>query len=118
MNDQATPAKVRLTDGLGPADPERAKWYERGQSWALADALSSTKPEWVADDIANAYADGAMSALRAERSRPAMPEPVERLLSYAGKTMRTARSPNLTAREAIEVGNWLAAVRSRAQRCR
>ena len=48
-------------------------------------------------------------------SRPAMPEPVERLLKYAGKTMRTARSPNLTAREAIEVGNWLAAaVRSTA----
>lgn len=38
------------------------------------------------------------------------PEPVDRLLRYAGQTMRTARSPNITAREAITVGNWLAAM--------
>lgn len=38
------------------------------------------------------------------------PEPVHRLRRYAGLTMRTARSPNMTAREAISVGNWLAAM--------
>lgn len=39
-----------------------------------------------------------------------LPEPVARLLSYSGKTMRTARCPGLTAREAIAVGDWMAAV--------
>lgn len=45
------------------------------------------------------------------RVRP-VPEPVARLLRYAGQTMRTARSPNMTAREAITVGDWLAAMAS------
>lgn len=37
-----------------------------------------------------------------------LPEPVVRLLRYAGQTTRTARNPSITAREAIEVGNWIA----------
>ena len=39
----------------------------------------------------------------------ALPGPIVRLLRFAGQTMRTARNPCLTAREAIEVGNWLLA---------
>jgi hypothetical protein len=37
------------------------------------------------------------------------PEIVQRVKRYAGQTMRTARNPNITARECIELANWLAA---------
>jgi len=37
------------------------------------------------------------------------PEIVQRVRRYAGQTMRTARNPNITARECIELANWLAA---------
>ena len=36
------------------------------------------------------------------------PEIVQRVKRYAGQTMRTARNPNITARECIELANWLA----------
>lgn len=61
-------ASPALSDQLGPAS-ERAKWYARGQDWALTSALSDPGPEWISDDIANAYADGAMAAIVAERKR-------------------------------------------------
>lgn len=47
-------------------------------------------------------------ALRPERVP--MPEPVQRLRRYAGQTMRTARNPNITARDAIAIGDYLAAI--------
>ena len=34
---------------------------------------------------------------------------MQRVKRYAGQTMRTARNPNITARECIELANWLAA---------
>ena len=37
------------------------------------------------------------------------PEIVQRVKRYAGKTMRTARNPNITARECIELANWIVA---------
>lgn len=37
------------------------------------------------------------------------PEIVQRVKRYAGQTLRTARNPNITARECIELANWLAA---------
>jgi hypothetical protein len=36
------------------------------------------------------------------------PEIVQRVKRYAGQTMRTARNPNITARECIELANWIA----------
>lgn len=50
-------------------EPERAKWYARGHEWALTSALSDPGPEWMSDDIANAYADGAMAAVAVERGK-------------------------------------------------
>ena len=35
------------------------------------------------------------------------PEIVERVRRWTGKTMRTARNPNITARECIELANWI-----------
>ena len=35
------------------------------------------------------------------------PEIVQRVKRYAGQTMRTARNPNITARECIELANWI-----------
>lgn len=36
-----------------------------------------------------------------------IPEPVERLLRYAGKTRRQVHNPNLTANQAIIVAEWI-----------
>lgn len=36
------------------------------------------------------------------------PEIVQRVKRYVGKTMRSARNPNITARECIELANWIA----------
>lgn len=33
-------------------------------------------------------------------------------MRYAGATMRTARNPNITARETIELANWIAELKS------
>jgi hypothetical protein len=40
---------------------------------------------------------------------PTMQEPeiVQRVKRYAGQTLRTARNPNITARECIELANWI-----------
>ena len=37
------------------------------------------------------------------------PEIVQRVKRYAGQTLRTARNPNITARECIELADWLVA---------
>lgn len=37
------------------------------------------------------------------------PEIVQRVKRYAGQTLQTARNPNVTARECIELADWLAA---------
>ena len=37
------------------------------------------------------------------------PEIVARVMRYAGQTMRTARNPNITARECIELADWIKA---------
>lgn len=39
----------------------------------------------------------------------AIPEPVARVLRYAGKTLRDVRNPNLTARETIVLADWIRA---------
>jgi hypothetical protein len=44
------------------------------------------------------------------------PEIVQRVKRYAGQTMRTARNPNITARECIELANWIVATPPAAQR--
>lgn len=41
---------------------------------------------------------------------------MQRVKRFAGKTLRTARNPNITARECIELANWLAANTSPPQR--
>ena len=43
------------------------------------------------------------------------PEIVQRVKRYAGQTMRTARNPNITARECIELANWIAGGQPAAQ---
>jgi hypothetical protein len=43
------------------------------------------------------------------------PEIVQRVKRYAGQTMRTARNPNITARECIELANWIAKGQPAAQ---
>lgn len=43
------------------------------------------------------------------------PEIVQRVKRYAGQTLRTARNPNITARECIELANWIAAALQPAQ---
>ena len=43
------------------------------------------------------------------------PEIVQRVKRYAGQTMRTARNPNITARECIELANWIVATPPAAQ---
>jgi len=43
------------------------------------------------------------------------PEIVQRVKRFAGKTLRTARNPNITARECIELANWIAAAPQPAQ---
>jgi hypothetical protein len=44
------------------------------------------------------------------------PEIVQRVKRYAGQTMRTARNPNITARECIELANWIVATPPAAKR--
>ncbi len=47
------------------------------------------------------------------------PEPVQRLLGYAGKQRRDVSNPCITAREAIEIANWIqAAAYGRGQQVR
>lgn len=103
------PLGLASTEGLGAGSEARTSLYEHGLSWALVQSFACTDDaaQWTTDDIARAFEAGA-KAMQAASARN-MPEPVERLMRYAGKTMRTARNPNLTAREAIEVGNWIAA---------
>ena len=48
-------------------------------------------------------------AALAEQPAQQEPEIVQRVKRFAGKTLRTARNPNITARECIELANWLAA---------
>ena len=53
---------------------------------------------------------------RATRApQQAEPEIVQRVTSYAGQTMRTARSPNITARECIDLANWIVALNAPQQ---
>jgi hypothetical protein len=50
-------------------------------------------------------------------AQPAQQEPeiVQRVKRYAGQTMRTARNPNITARECIELANWIVTTQPAAQ---
>ena len=59
----------------------------------------------------------AATDLRAALAAPqqAEPEIVQRVKSYAGQTMRTARSPNITARECIDLANWIVALNAPQQ---
>jgi hypothetical protein len=54
---------------------------------------------------------------RKPQEEPAQePEIVQRVKRYAGQTMRTARNPNITARECIELANWIVATPPAAER--
>lgn len=68
MNTNGTQAEVCSSEGLG-LEPERAKYCARGLGWALANALTSPAENWTAQDVANAYADGALETVAAERER-------------------------------------------------
>ena len=50
-------------------------------------------------------------SINKQPSQPSQQEPeiVQRVKRYAGQTLRTARNPNITARECIELADWLAA---------
>jgi hypothetical protein len=51
----------------------------------------------------------AITAIKQALAAPVQePEIVQRVKRYAGQTMRTARNPNITARECIELANWIA----------
>lgn len=94
-------------------------------------ALQSAQPAEVSDESAynlidrflrnNLHDDDyaeysqALDILALRPQAVPMPEPVQRLSRYAGQTMRTARNPNITAREAIEIGDYLAAIGITAQ---
>lgn len=56
------------------------------------------------------HIDKAITALRealAEQPAQQEPEIVERIKCRAGQTLRTVRNPNITARESIELANWI-----------
>ena len=75
--------------------------------------------DWDGKDGAPEYIYEAITALRealAEQPAQQEPEIVQRVKRYAGKTLRTARNPNITARECIELANWIAAAPQPAQR--
>ena len=60
--------------------------------------------------------DAAITALQKALAQPQQePEIVQRVKRYAGQTLRTARNPNITARECIELANWIAAALQPAQ---
>ena len=55
----------------------------------------------------------ALARVLARAEQPAQPqqepEIVQRVKRRTGKTIRTARNPNITARECIELADWIAA---------
>jgi hypothetical protein len=67
----------------------------------------------------NTYGDEAVEVYEAIEQALAAPvqepEIVQRVKRYAGQTMRTARNPNITARECIELANWIVATHPAAQ---
>jgi hypothetical protein len=59
----------------------------------------------------------AITAIQQALESPTVQEPeiVQRVKRYAGQTMRTARNPNITARECIELANWIVTTQPAAQ---
>jgi hypothetical protein len=69
---------------------------------ALEYHTEQTRPIWKTEQ--------AITAIKQALAAPVQePEIVQRVKRYAGKTMRTARNPNITARECIELANWIVA---------
>ena len=92
-----------------PAQPQQEQAYKQ------ANPLGG--PAKVFDAMANAIraGDDYHAVLRqygfAEQQEPVQQEPeiVERIKCRAGQTLRTVRNPNITARESIELANWIVA---------
>ena len=91
-----------------------AAWRDRA---ALAEQPAQQEPEieyctdyHCAGDCGRPHNQKEMREfLAAEQPAQQEPEIVQRVKRFAGKTLRTARNPNITARECIELANWLAA---------
>jgi hypothetical protein len=69
-----------------------------------------TPPVESLEEQMRRIADKAITAIKQAFAAPTVQEPeiVQRVKRYAGQTMRTARNPNITARECIELANWIA----------
>jgi len=94
-----------------PAQQETIK-----QGWDVDTLLD--KPKQPAQDVPEVGFGNTALDKMAENARelgldyePAQQEPeiVQRVKRFAGKTLRTARNPNITARECIELANWIVA---------
>jgi hypothetical protein len=87
------------------------------------EALRSASAElYRASSYCNTYevlgnTNDAITAIQQALESPTVQEPeiVQRVKRYAGQTMRTARNPNITARECIELANWIVTTQPAAQ---
>ena len=66
-------------------------------------------PELCGSDYPDALYKAAVKLAGQTAPMKQEPEVVQRIKRYAGQTMRTARNPNITARECIELAGWIAA---------
>lgn len=106
MSDQATPAALRLSEGLGPLRPERAEfeaWFCEHYSYSRA---VLTNPIWAREvaDSADAFAAGEATARKrcetalrlaregysseAATGLPVLPQWRERVLKMLDKALR------------------------------
>jgi hypothetical protein len=115
--------------GAEPTEAERLLFeaWMRGHCWAITGDWDGTTYVHEAERNLRQVHPGAMNTRQlwaAWRDRAAIaaqpapvqePEIVQRVKRYAGQTMRTARNPNITARECIELANWIVATPPAAQ---
>jgi hypothetical protein len=80
------------------------EWIDAVPDDTVLPAMPGCDRDWLDTVEANLK-----QALAAQPAPVQEPEIVQRVKRYAGQTMRTARNPNITARECIELANWLAA---------
>lgn len=85
----------------------------RGESTIALYTTSPAAQPALVQPGRNHYEDGDVFERIAAMNKPAAPvqepEIVERIKCRAGQTLRTVRNPNVTARESIELANWIVA---------
>jgi hypothetical protein len=111
--DNAEP--LYTTPPAQPAVQEPVAWGKPTDE--MVQAATDEYDEWAVDNKGTTECIRAMlvKALKVQptaQQAPVQPvqepEIVQRVKRYAGQTMRTARNPNITARECIELANWIA----------